>query len=187
MLTGQIGDVMKESAQAAYSLLKARARKAGIDPDHINRTDIHIHVPAGAIPKDGPSAGVSMFTALMSLMLRKPVRHDVAMTGEITLRGLVLPIGGVKEKVLAAKRAGIATVILPEGNRKDLVEVPTEVRKTLDFRFARTVDDVLKAALDVHLPTRRAKKKAKAKRTTKNKPSDTPSDSRKKTTKKAAR
>ncbi|MCE5326371.1 MAG: endopeptidase La [Planctomycetaceae bacterium] len=147
-LTGQIGDVMKESAQAAMSLIKSRAADLHLLPTSLSDTDIHVHVPAGAVPKDGPSAGVAMFTALASLLMAKPVRHDVAMTGEITLRGLVLPIGGVKEKVLAAKRAGINTIILPERNRKDLVDVPPDAQKDLKFIFAKTVDDVLRAAMD---------------------------------------
>ena len=146
-LTGQIGDVMKESALAAFSLVKSHAKELGLDSDQLAKVDVHVHVPAGAIPKDGPSAGVAMFTALTSLLTNRAARYDVAMTGEITLRGLVLPIGGVKEKVLAAKRAGIKMVILPEGNRKDLVDVPEEVRKTIRFEFAKTVQDVLKLAL----------------------------------------
>ena len=125
-LTGQIGDVMKESAQAAFSLLKSRAPTLHLEVDRLFKTDIHVHVPAGAVPKDGPSAGLAMFTALTSLLIGTPVRSDLAMTGEITLRGLVLPIGGVKEKVLAAKQAGIKTVILPRRNRKDLLDVPPD-------------------------------------------------------------
>jgi ATP-dependent Lon protease len=146
-LTGQIGDVMRESAQAAFSLVKSRAGKMGLSAEKLANSDIHVHVPAGAIPKDGPSAGVAMFTSLTSLLLGRPVRADVAMTGEITLRGLVLPVGGIKEKVLAARRAGIREVILPERNRKDLVDVPSEARGKLRFRFARNVDDVLAAAI----------------------------------------
>ncbi|MFB3894045.1 MAG: endopeptidase La [Phycisphaerae bacterium] len=146
-LTGQIGDVMKESAQAAYSLLKSRAAGLGLDPKKLSELDVHVHVPAGAVPKDGPSAGVAMFTALVSLLTGRPARSDVAMTGEVTLRGLVLPIGGVKEKVLAAKQAGIKTIILPRRNRKDLVDVPAEARKELKFEFVKTVEDVMKAAL----------------------------------------
>ncbi|MCY2932060.1 MAG: endopeptidase La [Planctomycetota bacterium] len=146
-LTGSIGEVMKESAQAAFSVVKARAQSLGIDPEKLARTDIHLHVPAGATPKDGPSAGVAMYTSLMSLLTGTTPRADVAMTGEITLRGLVLPIGGVKEKVLAARRAGIATVILPDRNEKDLVDIPPAARRGLRFVFARTVDDVLAAAL----------------------------------------
>ena len=147
-LTGHIGDVMKESAQAAFSLVKASARRLGIDEKHFAKADYHIHVPAGAVPKDGPSAGVAMFTSLVSLLLQKPTRPDVAMTGEITLRGLVMPIGGLKEKVLAAKQAGITTVLLPTRNRKDLPEIPTEARKGLRFVFVRNVQEALNAALD---------------------------------------
>jgi len=146
-LTGQIGSVMRESAQAAMSLVRSRSEQLTIDGKTFAKTDIHVHVPAGAVPKDGPSAGVAMFTALASLLMKRPVRPNVAMTGEITLRGLVLPIGGVKEKVLAAKRAGIGTVVLPHRNRKDLTEVPEDAKKGLDFVFARKVDDVLSAAL----------------------------------------
>src|SRR5688572_21131151 len=146
-LTGQIGDVMKESATAAYTLVRTRAEQLGIDGKLLAESDIHIHVPAGAVPKDGPSAGVAMFTALASLLLDRPVHRDVAMTGEITLRGLVLPIGGLKEKTLAAKRAGIKQVIVPKRNEKDLPDIPDEVKKTLKFHFAETVDDVLAIAL----------------------------------------
>jgi ATP-dependent Lon protease len=146
-LTGQIGDVMRESAQAAFSLLKSRAGKLHLDLDALAKLDIHIHVPAGGVPKDGPSAGVAIFTALTSLLTGKPIQTEVAMTGEITLRGLVLPVGGVKEKVLAAKRAGIRTVVLPERNRKDIVDVPQDARKELHFAFVKDVDQVLKVAL----------------------------------------
>ncbi|MBI1367166.1 MAG: endopeptidase La [Planctomycetes bacterium] len=146
-LTGQLGDVMKESAHTALSLLKSRADKLGIDAKAMTETDVHVHVPAGAVPKDGPSAGVAMYTAMASLMTGRTCRANVAMTGEITLRGLVLPIGGVKEKTLAAMRAGIRTVILPERNRKDLPDVTDEAKKKLKFIFAKTVDDVLEAAL----------------------------------------
>jgi ATP-dependent Lon protease len=159
-LTGQIGDVMKESVQAAYSLLKSRAEKLGIKTEDIAKTDIHVHVPAAAVPKDGPSAGVSMFTSLMSLLTNKPVHSDVAMTGEITLRGLVLPVGGIKEKMLAAKRAGIKTVILPKRNEKDVQEVPGEARDTLNFHFAKTVDDVLRVALGEEVARKASKDKA---------------------------
>jgi ATP-dependent Lon protease len=147
-LTGQIGDVMKESAQAAFSIVKSNAKKLGIEPVKFTKSDYHIHVPAGAIPKDGPSAGVAMFTSLVSLLLQKPVRPDVAMTGEITLRGLVLPIGGLKEKILAAKQAGIKTVILPARNKKDLPEVPKEAKKGLKFKFVKNTNEVLKVALN---------------------------------------
>ncbi|HEX8524274.1 MAG TPA: endopeptidase La [Tepidisphaeraceae bacterium] len=147
ILTGQIGDVMKESATAAFSLVRSRSDKLGIDSELLANSDIHIHVPAGAIPKDGPSAGVAMFMALASLMLNRAARADVAMTGEITLRGLVLPIGGLKEKTLAAKRAGIREVIVPERNRKDLPDLPEEVRNTLKFHFASNIDQVMDVAL----------------------------------------
>ncbi len=146
-LTGHIGDVMKESAQAAFSIVKANTKKLEIDPDQFTKSDYHIHVPAGAVPKDGPSAGVAMFTSLVSLLLQKPVRPDVAMTGEITLRGLVLPIGGLKEKILAAKQAGIKTVILPARNKKDLPDIPAEAKKGLTFHFVKNTNEVLKLAL----------------------------------------
>jgi ATP-dependent Lon protease len=146
-LTGQIGDVMKESATAAFSLVRSRAEELGIDAQKLAESDIHIHVPAGAVPKDGPSAGVAMYTALASLLLNRPVRADVAMTGEITLRGLVLPIGGLKEKTLAAKRAGIKEVIVPKRNEKDLPDIPDEVKNTLKFHFVSHVDEVLEVAL----------------------------------------
>jgi len=147
-LTGQIGDVMKESAQAAFSVVKANAGKLKVDPDCFSQHDYHIHVPAGAIPKDGPSAGVAMFTSLVSLLLGKPTRPDVAMTGEITLRGLVLPVGGLKEKILAAKQAGIKTVILPARNKKDIPDIPKEAKKGMEFRFIKSTDEVLKLAID---------------------------------------
>jgi ATP-dependent Lon protease len=147
ILTGQLGDVMKESAQAALSLVKGQAVVLGIDPTLFERSDIHIHVPAGGIPKDGPSAGVSMFTSLVSLLTDKTVRSDVAMTGEISLRGLVLPIGGVKEKSIAAHRAGIRTVLLPARNRKDLEDVPQSVKSDMKFVFCDRVDDVIREAL----------------------------------------
>jgi len=147
ILTGQLGDVMKESAQAALSLIKARARELGIDPEVLEKSDIHVHVPAGATPKDGPSAGVAMFVSLASLLTGRPVRSDVAMTGEISLRGLVLPIGGVKEKVLAALRAGISMVILPERNRRDLEDIPADARERLRFVWVETVDEALATAL----------------------------------------
>jgi ATP-dependent Lon protease len=147
ILTGQLGEVMKESAQAALSLVKARAERLGVAPELIEKSDIHVHVPAGATPKDGPSAGVAMFVALVSLLTDRPVRTDVAMTGEISLRGLVLPIGGVKEKVLAALRAGIRTVMLPSRNRRDLEEIPPEARAQLAFVCLEEVDDAIAAAL----------------------------------------
>jgi ATP-dependent Lon protease len=147
-LTGQIGNVMRESAQAALSLVRSRTQDLGINPDAFRDTDIHIHVPSGAVPKDGPSAGVAMFTAIASLFTDTPVRADVAMTGEITLRGLVLPIGGLKEKTLAAQRAGIENVIIPKLNEKDLSDLPEEVKQTLKFIPAESVDEVLDAALE---------------------------------------
>jgi ATP-dependent Lon protease len=148
LLTGQIGDVMKESAQASLSLVKSRVRELGIEPNAFKETDVHIHVPAGAVPKDGPSAGVAMFTAIASLFSNRRVRADAAMTGEISLRGLVLPIGGLKEKALAAQRAGVKTVIIPKLNEKDLPDVPAEVKEKLEFVLAETVDDVLATALE---------------------------------------
>jgi len=147
ILTGQLGEVMKESAQAALSLVKARSTELGIRAESLEKADIHVHVPAGATPKDGPSAGVAMFVALASLLTGRPVRSDVAMTGEISLRGLVLPIGGVKEKVLAALRAGITNVMLPERNRRDLEDIPAEARKQLKFVWMERVDDAIAAAL----------------------------------------
>jgi ATP-dependent Lon protease len=146
ILTGQLGEVMKESAQAALSLIKARAGSLGIDEAVFEKSDIHLHVPAGAIPKDGPSAGVAMFIALTSLLTGRTVKSDVAMTGEISLRGLVLPIGGVKNKVLAAMRAGITTVMLPERNRKDYEEIPEGARNAMKFVWMSTVDDAIAAA-----------------------------------------
>jgi ATP-dependent Lon protease len=148
ILTGHIGEVMKESAQAALSLVRSRVSQLGIDPAAFKDTDIHIHVPSGAVPKDGPSAGVAMFTALASLFANTPVRSDVAMTGEITLRGLVLPIAGLKEKSLAALRAGIRQVLIPQLNQKDLVDIPVEVKRSVQFLLAETVDDVLAGALE---------------------------------------
>jgi ATP-dependent Lon protease len=147
-LTGQIGNVMKESVQAALSLVRSRDGQIGITPEDFKDMDIHVHVPAGAVPKDGPSAGIAMFTALASLFKNTPVRPDVAMTGEITLRGLVLPIGGLKEKSLAAMRAGISTVIIPKLNEKDLVDVPEEAKQKLKFVPVENVDEVLEAALE---------------------------------------
>ncbi|MDZ7268899.1 MAG: endopeptidase La [candidate division KSB1 bacterium] len=146
-LTGHLGDVMKESAMAALSYIRSKAKQYEIDEDIFDKTDIHIHVPAGAIPKDGPSAGVTMFVALMSLLTDRTVAHDYAMTGEITLRGLVLPVGGIKEKALAAKRAGINKVILPEKNRKDIEEIPQHVREQMQFYFVSEMDDVIKIVL----------------------------------------
>ena len=161
-LTGHLGDVMKESAHAALTYVRSRAEKLGIDPDVFAKTDVHIHVPAGAIPKDGPSAGVTMATALASVFTNSPVRRDIAMTGEVTLRGRVMPIGGLKEKTLAARRAGIKTVILPKENEKDLEDLPKYLRKDMHFVFATIVDDVLAAALRKKLPRKIVKKKVSA-------------------------
>jgi ATP-dependent Lon protease len=147
ILTGQLGDVMKESAQAALSLIKAQAVELGIDPMQFDQSDIHVHVPAGAIPKDGPSAGVAMFVSLASLLKRRPVRPDVAMTGEISLRGLVLPVGGIKEKTIAAARAGVRKVILPARNRRDLDDIPQSARSMLELVWVERVSEALEVAL----------------------------------------
>jgi len=155
ILTGQLGEVMKESAQAAVTLVKSQADRLGIDPAVLDDSDLHIHVPAGAIPKDGPSAGVAMATSLASLLSGRTVRADVAMTGEISLRGVVLPVGGIKEKVVAAARAGIRTVILPARNRRDLEDIPESVRNRMEFVWAEKIDDVLARALEA-APAQRA-------------------------------
>ena len=147
-LTGQLGDVMKESAQIALSYVRGHAGELDIDPASFDERAFHVHVPAGAIPKDGPSAGVTMVTALTSLLSSRPVRHTVGMTGEVTLQGRVLPIGGVKQKVLAAHAAGLIDVVLPERNRGDLDDVPAEVRDAMQFHFAMTIDEVLGVALE---------------------------------------
>jgi len=146
-LTGQLGDVMKESAQAAWSLLRARASALGIPLDAFTQSDVHLHVPAGGVPKDGPSAGITIAAALASLLCRRPARNDVAMTGELTLRGRVLPIGGLKEKLTAAARAGVTSVLVPARNKNDLIDLPEEVRKLLDIKLVETIDDVLELAL----------------------------------------
>jgi ATP-dependent Lon protease len=147
LLTGQLGEVMKESAQAAFSWAKARAEELGIDQEKFDKFDMHIHVPEGAIPKDGPSAGVTLATALVSALSGRPIRRSVAMTGEITLRGNVLPVGGIKEKVLAARRARVNTIVLPQQNRRDLEEVPKALLKEIDFVFVESVRQALKTAL----------------------------------------
>ncbi len=151
-ITGQLGDVMKESARAALSYVRSNAEALGVDPEFMDKQDLHIHIPAGAVPKDGPSAGVTMFTALTSLLTGSKVRSDTAMTGEVTLRGRVLPVGGIKEKVLAAHRAGMKRVILPKKNERDIEDVPAEAKKDLTFFFAEDMSEVLEAALD-HDPT----------------------------------
>jgi ATP-dependent Lon protease len=154
-LTGQLGDVMKESVQAALSWVRSHAGELGIDPEFWERSDVHVHVPAGAIPKDGPSAGVTMATALVSLLTGRPVRSDLAMTGEVSLSGRVLPVGGIKEKVLAAHRAGLRTVVLPRRNEKNLLEdVPAVVRDTMKIHLADTIGDVLGVALEPEPVTR---------------------------------
>jgi ATP-dependent Lon protease len=147
MLTGSLGEVMKESAHAALSYARAHARELGINPKIFSQNDFHIHIPEGAIPKDGPSAGITMATALISVCINTKVRWDTAMTGEITLRGNVLPIGGVKEKVLAAQRAGLPRMILPAANRKDLIDIPKVVKKEMEFIFVEEIKEVLRAAL----------------------------------------
>jgi ATP-dependent Lon protease len=146
-LTGQLGDVMRESAQIAYSYVRAKAPDLGVDAELFANTDLHVHVPAGAIPKDGPSAGVAMVSAMTSLLTGRPVRQGVGMTGEITLRGRVLPVGGVKMKILAAHRAGLTTVILPKRNEHDLEELPEDVRQALTFVPVEMIDEVLATAL----------------------------------------
>ncbi|HJO35517.1 MAG TPA: S16 family serine protease, partial [Gammaproteobacteria bacterium] len=160
ILTGQLGEVMKESAQAALTLIKAHAAEFGVDGEPFDRQDIHVHVPAGAIPKDGPSAGVAMFTALVSLLTDRTVRADTAMTGEITLRGLVLPVGGIKEKVLAAARAGIRRVMLPARNRKDYDDIPENARERLEFIWLERVEDAIAEALEPAADVRRSARPA---------------------------
>jgi ATP-dependent Lon protease len=146
-VTGQLGEVMKESAQIALSFVRSKAEFLGIERDFFEHHDIHLHVPAGATPKDGPSAGVTMVTAIVSLLTRRPVRANLGMTGEITLRGRVLPVGGIKQKVLAAHRAGLDTIILPKYNEKDLDDLPPEVRESMTFVLAEEIAEVLDAAL----------------------------------------
>jgi ATP-dependent Lon protease len=147
ILTGQLGDVMRESAQAALTLVKSRTAQLGIDPSLFEKSDIHVHVPAGATPKDGPSAGVAMFTALASLLTNRTVRSDTAMTGEISLRGLVLPVGGIKEKVVAAAAAGLTRVMLPARNRRDFDDIPQGARDKLEFIWLERVDDAVAQVL----------------------------------------
>jgi ATP-dependent Lon protease len=161
---------MQESAKAALSYVRAKATELGIDESFFARADLHLHVPAGAIPKDGPSAGITMAVAIASLLSQRPVKTEVAMTGEITLSGLVLPIGGVKEKILAAKRAGTKIVILPKKNEKDLLEIEDEIKRGLKFVFAENIDQVLEAALserDKKKTTKRKRKTTKKKATPK--------------------
>jgi ATP-dependent Lon protease len=147
VLTGQLGDVMKESAQAALSFIRSRARWLGLEDNFLEKSDLHLHIPAGAIPKDGPSAGLTMYVSMVSLLTNKPVRSDVAMTGEITLRGLILPVGGIKEKFLAAHRAGIKRVVMPERNRKDVIDIPEQPRKEIEIIFVKRMDEVLQHVL----------------------------------------
>ena len=147
LLTGSLGDVMKESAKAALSYIRAKANELGIPEDFYQESDIHIHVPAGAIPKDGPSAGITIFTALASLLTGRPVKGDIAMTGEITLRGAVLPVGGIKAKVLAAKRAGIKKIILPIQNQNDIDDIATHLKEGLEFHFIERMEEVIDLAL----------------------------------------
>jgi len=164
ILTGQLGDVMKESARAALSYAKKNAERFGIPLERFEKGDIHIHVPAGAIPKEGPSAGAAIVSALVSALTEVPVRHDIAMTGEITLTGRVLPIGGVKEKVLGARRAGIREVILPRQNEPDLADIPKPLRQNMTFQFVEHLDQVLDLALVGGLKALEARAKARPKR-----------------------
>ena len=152
IITGKLGDVMQESAQAAMSYVRSRAAELGLERDFYQKLDVHIHVPEGAIPKDGPSAGITMATCLVSALMKIPVHNDLAMTGEITLRGSVLPIGGLKEKILAAHRAGIKKVLIPAENEKDIEEIPATVLKTVELELVSHMDQVLKKALILDHP-----------------------------------
>ena len=163
IITGQLGEVMQESARAAVSYARINLENFGLKKDFFDNLDVHIHVPAGAIPKDGPSAGVAMAVSLISSMIESPVSKDVAMTGEITLRGRVLPIGGLKEKALGALRAGIKTVLLPEKNRKDLSELPKNLKRKLQFIPVKNMDEILPIAIDSRMKFFLKKKKAKKK------------------------
>ena len=167
VLTGQLGDVMKESGRAALSYAKAHWKELGVAEDSLQGKEVHIHVPAGAVPKDGPSAGITMATALVSAVSGKKVRNDLAMTGELTLTGRVLPIGGVKEKVLGAVRAGISQIILPTENEADLEDIPEDLRSSLTFHLASTLDDVVKIALTERKKRKRKRAPAKRKRAAK--------------------
>jgi ATP-dependent Lon protease len=158
-LTGSLGNVMKESARAALSYVRSRAERYGLKEDFYSSSDFHLHIPAGAQPKDGPSAGVTMATAIVSLVSGRCVRSDVGMTGEVTLRGQVLPVGGIKEKVLAAHRVGLKTIILPNQNEADLEDIPEEIQNEIDFIFVESMDDVLETALE---PAPKVKKKRKS-------------------------
>ena len=160
LLTGQLGDVMKESGSAALSVVRARATSLGVDAEFLQKHDVHLHVPDGATPKDGPSAGIAMATALVSALTKNPVRADVAMTGEITLRGRVTAIGGLKEKLLAALRGGITTVIIPEENKKDLADIPANVTEGLKIVPVKWIDEVLDIALATPLAPKKARKSA---------------------------
>jgi ATP-dependent Lon protease len=157
-LTGKLGDVMKESATAALSYVRANAQMLGLDPKFHETTDIHVHVPAGAIPKDGPSAGTAIFIAILSLLTKQPVKNILAMTGEITLRGVVLPVGGIREKVTAAHRSGIREIILPHFNQKDLEEIPEKVVKDIKFHFVKDLSEVIKHAFPTQLVKRRKRR-----------------------------
>jgi ATP-dependent Lon protease len=163
-VTGSVGNVMNESARAALSFVRSRAKQLGLSTDFFNHSDFHLHIPAGAQPKDGPSAGVTMATALVSLVSGRKVKPKVGMTGEITLRGQVLPIGGVKEKVLAAHRNGLRTIILPKRNQQDLDDVPEEIKKSMKFIFVESVDDVIQAALEERAKGARAKSNGNSKK-----------------------